>query len=245
MTETKEKTWYTKAQLKEMYDGWWATIISHLLELQPDRKKGALKKLAFKGEPPTKEQYNEMRVSKFTTNIGDAVSEAESLVEEMKGELEEWAENMPENFTDKKSEVEDASYVLDSALDSIQSVALHEFCETYSYYDTPFQYKMFRGRPNISRPQRNAHAIGLLEAAKCTLEDVVNECQERIDDIAEAEENPVTVQAAAENPEKFGGMFDDKTVDELEDIKSSAESSVSELENAISELESVDFPRAR
>lgn len=245
MAGTKEKTWYTKAQLREMYDGWWATIISHLLEQQPERKKGALKKFAFKGEPLTKEQYNEMRVKRFTTSIGSAVSEAESLVEEMKGELEEWAENMPENFEEKKSEIEEASSVLDSALNSIQSADLHEFCETYSYYDTPYQYPIFRGRRNMSRPQRNAHAIGLLEAAKGALEEVMQECQERIDAIAEAEENPVTVEAAAESTEKFGGMFDDKTADELEEIRSSAESSMTELENAIGELEGVDFPRAR
>lgn len=245
MTETKEKTWYSKAQLQKMYDGWWPKIISHLLENKEGRKKGELKKFAFKGEPPTKEQYNAMRVKQFTTTVGNAVGEAESLVEEMKGELEEWAENMPENFADKKSEVEEAAYTLDSALNSIQSVDLHEFCETYSYYDTPFQYKMFRGRPNMSRPQRNANAIGLLEAAKGVLEEIVQECEERITEIEESEENPATVEAGAERPEQLGGMFDDKNKEELEDIKSSAESSVTELENAISELENVDFPRAR
>lgn len=242
MSEVEEKTWYSKAQLKEMFDGWWPNIISHVLTQKPDRKKGQLKKYAFITEPPTKEQYNLMRIKQFTRSIGDAVGEAESIVEEMKNELEEWAENIPENFEEKKSEIEEAGYMLDSALNNIQSVDLHEFCESYEFYCTPYQYPVFRGRPNMSRRQRNSHALELLELAKSTLEDVTNEMQERIDALEQWNDEPVAIELAKEDTEKYSGAFEEKTADELEEIKDSAESSINELENAIGELENVEYP---
>lgn len=239
-----EKTWYTDKELTAMYGKYWQRIMGSFFEEKEDRGKGQRHKWAFKGEIPTKERYEKRVREAFTVTVQGCVDEAVALVEEIASGLDEWANNMPDNFADKKSEVEDALSTVQDAQSTIEGVSIPEGAANRTFVNYPYEYPVFRGRPNTSRPQMNSHAISLLEAAKSELEQAVQELDDRINDIDEAEENPVTVEGVAEGVSEPEAIVTEDR-DDLESEKDEIEYAFQEIEEAIGNLEGIDFPRAR
>lgn len=244
MSAKKERAWYTDKELVAMYGKYWQRVLGSFLEEKEGREKGQRHKWAFKGEIPTKEEYEKRVKMAFKVTVQGCVEEATGLVEEIASGLEEWAENMPENFADKKSEIEDALSTVQDAQSSLENISLPESAENREFVNYPYEYPVFRGRPNTSRPQMNSHAISLLEAAKSELEEMISELDERISAIDEAEENPVTVGAVAEGVAEPDAMVTEDR-DDMESEKGEIEQAVQEIEEAIGNLEGIDFPRAR
>lgn len=244
MSKEKERAWYTDKELVAMYGKYWQRILGSFLEEKEGREKGQRHKWAFKGEIPTKEEYEKRVRSTFKVTVQGCIEEATGLVEEIANGLEEWAGNMPENFADKKSEIEDALSTVQDAQSSMENISIPEAAGNREFVNYPYEYPIFRGRQNTSRPQMNSHAISLLEAAKGELEEAVGELDERISAIDEAEENPVAVEAVANGTADPDAVVTEDR-DELESEKEEIEQAVQEIEEAISNLEGIDFPRAR
>lgn len=244
MSKKNERAWYTDKELTSMYGKHWKRILGSHLEEKEDREKGQRYKWAFKGEIPTKERYEKGVKEAFTTSVQGCMDEAISLIEDIVGGLDEWANNMPDNFADKKSEIEEAQDAVLDAQSCLEGVSIPEEAGNRTFLNYPYEYPIFRGRPNTSRPQMNGHAISLLEAAKSELEEFSSELDEKLENIDKAEEEPVTVEGVADgatDPEAI--VTEDR--DEIASCKEEVDSAIQELEEAIGNLEGIDFPRAR
>lgn len=121
-TKTKKTTQpFTRVFLRNTYGSHaWSYLRDYLKALPRERKKP--QKYIWSRTAPTVEEAAELRVKHFTTTLADLVSDAFSEIESLAGEMQEWYDNMPENFQqgDKGSEVEEAK----DALENISTVEL-------------------------------------------------------------------------------------------------------------------------
>lgn len=240
MSKTSERVWYTDKELTAMYGKYWQRILGSYLEEKEGREKGQRHKWAFKNEIPTKEEYDKKVRSAFTTSVQGCIEEATGLLEEIASGLEDWASNMPDNFADKKSEIEDALSMVQEAQSSCESISLPEGVGDRQFVNYPYEYPIFRGRQNTSRPQMNSHAISLLQAVEAELDEANNELLERITEIDDEQKEPSTVEGKKETDADFD---DDR--DELESTRSEIECAIDEIQEVITTLEGIDYPRAR
>lgn len=106
----------TKTKLRNTYGAWASTILAlnGYLETLP-RAKGAQQKWKVKKPLPSIAEFNKLRAAHFTTTVSSLVTDAFSAVQELKDELQDWYDNLPEAFQqgDKGSQLEDAIGTLD------------------------------------------------------------------------------------------------------------------------------------
>jgi hypothetical protein len=121
-TKTKtDKKPFTRVFLRNNYGSHAWTYLRDYLKPLPRAKKEQ-QKYVWSREAPTAEEATELRNKHFTTTLEELASDAFSEIESLSGEMQEWYDNMPENFQqgDKGSEVEEAK----DALENISTVEL-------------------------------------------------------------------------------------------------------------------------
>lgn len=170
-------------------------------------------------ELPTVETYRELLRKKYTTNVANLVSEVQSEIEDLTSELQEWFDNLPESF--QSGSKGDALNDAICSLESIQLPDVPEGAEDIEVYYLP-------SLDTNSRPKRAMEAASKLIAAKEAVDEKVIELREenKPDESGDA-------PAVGETNEPDG---DDS------DLADSLEGFSTELENAASEFESIEFP---
>lgn len=101
--------------LKNRFDRMAVAVLSEYIELSDDRKRGSPRKYNILKALPSKEEYDVMRDKKYTRTIRSLIEEAFDDAEDLKNELEEWFENLPQGFQDG-----DKGDAINSAKDQIE-----------------------------------------------------------------------------------------------------------------------------
>jgi hypothetical protein len=175
----------TKAVLTKRYGtGHATTVLSLKLKALP-RVKGQQTKFEVIEPLPSKEEFLELQRAKFTSPLGELVSDAFSELESLKDELQDWYDNLPESFQngDKGSELQDAV----SNLENLSEPSIGEVLAGVPvFYLPPVEIN--------SRSDRCADAAGRLRA--CV-------------DALEGEENAKQLEGASDLADELGGAADE------------------------------------
>jgi len=152
--------------------------------------------------------------------IDGIIDDAESGREELASELREWADNMEERMshTEKYEQVSEAADALENVSFDIEVPDCLEGVEVEYASHSPY------GRRGPSRPMRRDNIVEALRAAQSKAESVQQEKEDEKQGMVEDDD-------ASE-----GGL--ERLDDEIEALQQFYD----ELEDAISELESVEFP---
>lgn len=153
------------------------------------------------------------------TTIGEAISNAKSEIDQLQSEMEEWAGNMEgtglEN-TQKYEDVNSTAEILASAASPLEDIDDDKLGTLAAQAIDSTEYRSRR----FPRHERLDNAVTLLQSAKEPLEETREKVQGEIDD--PAFEN-------ADHTER------ENALDMLDEV-------ISALDDAINELESVEFP---
>lgn len=165
-----------------------------------------------------------------TADVSGAFESGTSVVEELKDEMSEWADNMESNSMEhlpKFEEVSEARDALEAALDNLQGIECPDFLGEIEVTYT-----------QDTRQSANSRA-GRLDNARQELDAALAGAQQWLDEHEELEQND------PEDEEEGDADADAVTEDEVierQEQREAAEEFVNELEGAISELDSVSFP---
>lgn len=166
-TKTNTKT-FTRIFLRREYGPRSWDYLAGLLNILPRARKEQ-QKYTWNGPAPTKEEAEVLKAKYFTTSLEDLVGGAFSDIEELANEMQEWYDNMPENFQDgdKGSEVQEAQ----DALSNIQAIDIPEKAGTIRVMFVPAE-------EISSRQDRGSDAAARLQVAadelRSALQDLVD-----------------------------------------------------------------------
>lgn len=172
---------------------------------------GDNKRVKVLGTIPTVEEFKAMKAAdeqeRFSYTIGGLISDAFSEAEELKDELQNWYDNLPENFQNgsKGDTLQDAI----SYFDSLSQPDVPEFIENLkTIYHPP------KHRRHVSRADRCSEAIDKLETAKSELEAYIEEHDDGKDETADKNDeaqnladeldNAISELQSVEFPSMFG-----------------------------------------
>jgi hypothetical protein len=191
----------------------------------PDRKRGAPRSFVCKQLLPTLDTYREMERVHFSVTVADAISNAEGEAESLKDELQEWFDNLPENFQqgDKGSQLEEAV----SALESVQFPTLPDWFEEWAALVKDRNTFVFFPSDGNSRADRGSDAAGQLRQAGEKLRELGEGLEQEAVDLRDDEDEDPKREAAADLASERG--------DELTNL-------ADELESAADELDGVEYP---
>jgi hypothetical protein len=161
-------------------------------------------------------------------DLAGALGDGTSEVEELKNEMEEWAESLESNSMEhlpKYDEVTEAKDALEAGLDTLQGIEVPEFLESIDA-----SYTQDTRRKAQSRSYRLGNATNAIEAAK----DAANSWLEENDELELMSDADAIEDGAEEVTQEM--------VDERRSQRDDAEQFASEVENALGELENVSFP---
>lgn len=162
------------------------------------------------------------------STVADAVSTAFSEIESIKDELQEWYDNLPENFQNgSKGEA------LQEAISALEGASEPEAPDCVA--SDSLTYAEYHGR--IGRPKRRDTAVNMLDAAVSTAQEQLDALQalEYSDEgrLIGEDGEPVADDYATDNPLEESDR--DSNVSDLETF-------ISECEDAKGEWENVEFP---
>lgn len=155
---------YTKSALTKQFDRYFSFVLSEYLEMLPyERHKQ--RKYQVKKPLPTREEYAVLRNKHFETSVSDLVSDAFDIFEELNDELQNWYDNLPENFQngDKGSQIQEATDVLSN----LSTPDVPECLEPVSIVYLP-------GLDRNSRAERNGEATSQLQAVYDAVEEILD-----------------------------------------------------------------------
>ena len=130
-----DKSIITGNKLKKRYDAYFRAVLGDLIkEIEQkgdyERVRKGSEKYHIVGELPTEDGYGAMKVKHFTAPVQELVGDANSMVEELAGEVRDWYDNLPESF--QSGEKGDA---LSEAADTLESITLPDFPEKSDILD--------------------------------------------------------------------------------------------------------------
>lgn len=163
-TKTNTKP-FTRVFLRNNYGTHaWVYLRDYLTALPRARKEQ--QKYRWSREAPTTEEAAELRTKHFTTTLGELVSDAFSDLESLKDEMQEWYDNLPDNFQDgdKGSEIQETI----DALENIQEVTLPAGAEALTVMYVPAE-------EISSRQERCSDAAGRLQIASETIRETLQD----------------------------------------------------------------------
>jgi chromosome segregation ATPase len=111
-----------------------------------------------------------------------ALESGKNLIEELKGEMDEWKDNMDNanmSHLPKYDEVDECASSLDSVLDTLENVEMSWPEPEHAQIQVPTLVI----RKRMTRAQRMSNAVAYLEAVKSELEGLVETIQAGIDDL--------------------------------------------------------------
>lgn len=111
--------------------------------------------------------------------VESAVTDAQSGAEELRDELQEWFDNMPENLQNGSKAEE-----IQEAIDALEDVINADITIPDAVKDLPVQFQFSRKRRQ-SRANRAADFCSLMEAAAAVVENHVEESDELDDEAAD------------------------------------------------------------
>jgi len=157
--------------------------------------------------------------------VEDMISHAQSDSEELRDELQNWLDNLPENLQggSKADELESAISELEEGSDYISNTTVPE---RFASLKVPLQIPV--GRKYTSRSWRLSFCQQYLDEAKGVIEGEVANIDSEIEEISEKRKEPTEA--------------DEKKIDELESLKDEAESICDELQSASDSWSGVSFP---
>lgn len=168
------------------------------------------------------------RNATMMSTIQDAYEGGKADVEELKGEIEEWQQNLEGNNMEhlpKYEEVSECLSGLEAGLDSLEGIDFPECLEgidvTYTH-DTRISSQ--------SRSTRLSNALNGLHASKDAADNWLSENEALEADDAEGYDG---------DPDDF---VTEEMAEERDTQRSAVEEFINEMDNAISELENVSFP---
>jgi chromosome segregation ATPase len=168
-----------------------------------------------------------------TSSILGAIESGASVIEELHGEMEEWASSLESNSMEhlpKYEEVDEARNALDGPKDELQSIDLPE-----EIAGVEVKYTQDTRQSANSRSGRLNNALDELRAAEAGLEEWLED-----NPALEANEGePVDVDPE-DGPEEE--LVTQDEADAREELREKAQEALDTLQSQISELEGVSFP---
>jgi hypothetical protein len=164
------------------------------------------------------------------SDLAGALADGISDVENLKEEMEEWANSLESNNMEhlpKYDEVTEAKDALENGLDGLQGIEVPEFLG-----DLDASFTIDTRKKAQSRSYRLANAMNAIDAAKCAAESWLEEHDEL--------ELPSEDDEPAEDDD--GEPITQEMIEERDRQREAAEEFVNEVENAYAELENVSFP---
>lgn len=145
------------------------------------------------------------RFEPIMTNVGDAVSTAFSMLEELKDELQNWYDNLPESFQSGSK-----GDTLQEAIDALENIVEPDVSENVR--DAAVTYQ--QDRKATSRAKRCAEACTILDACIGGLQEVAQDWREK-----------AAKGQTGNEGEDLDALADecDTLIDELDTAKSDAE----------------------
>lgn len=167
----------------------------------------------------------------LTYTLSDAASSAQSDTEELRDELQEWYDNLPENFQngDKGSQLQEAIGYLDDAANSMEEPDL-DADEMPSFQFTPSTKK------RMSRSDRRHEIVALLDGACDRAREYANELRDAV------EEKKANGEFGHEDQGTFDTGMYESAQEAADDKASEIEAWADDVEGAKDTLESVEFP---
>lgn len=157
----------TGIALKKTYGGHAVAVLSNRLEALPrEQKKGAKQKYKVVSDLPSVDEFHILRAKKFTTTVDALVSDAFSEFEELKGELEEWYDGMPENLQGGQKGEDLQSAI--NTLGDLQAPDVPEFVTNLETVYIPTEKVE-------SRPSRRDDAVARIDTAIDILTDAMDD----------------------------------------------------------------------
>lgn len=180
------------------------------------------------------------KLVKVESTIEDAFSLGRDEMESLRDEMQEWRENMEgagtglEN-TEKFSVISETADALETGLCEIESI---EIPETLHGWPVEYTYVRPYGRKPMSRADRSSMAHSALESVCGVLEAIVEGIDEHREGVIEGNRSPKDDEMAILEADQIAGLDDEALIDLDDKIKEIQ----SGIENAMSELENVEFP---
>lgn len=169
----------------------------------------------------------------MTSSILGAIESGASIIEELHGEMEEWASSLESNSMEhlpKYEEVDEARNALDGPKDELQSIDLPE-----EIAGVEVKYTQDTRQSANSRSGRLNNALDELRAAEAGLEQWLED-----NPALEANEGEPVEVDPEDGPEEE--LVTQDEADAREELREKAQEALDTLQNQISELESVSFP---
>lgn len=172
------------------------------------------------------------KTRKVNASVEDAVGNAFSEMESIKDELQEWYDNLPENFQngDKGSQIQEAVDTLERALDQpdIPDAASELACDYAEYFG------------KIGRPKRRDTAVNAVRAA-------ADACDAEVERLNTLSFEPDDETPDPETTEVVNGSEEAEVEEAMtEDERDTAVQELEELANACNEAadewDGVEFP---
>ena len=152
--------------------------------------------------PPDKAEYDRLKREKYTTTIGELISDAYSEVESLAGEVRDWYDNLPESFQsgDKGDRLSEAADALENISDST------DLPQPVSDYKVVY----YPSLDSSSRADRASDAAAMLRAAVEGIDDYIEDQGEKFKDDDGLEGTKGELENHADEIEgvEFPGMFD-------------------------------------
>ena len=216
----------TKAALTKAYGKHYLQVIGERLKAEP-RKRKEMQRYKVVKPMPTKDEYIALHAKRFTSTVEALVADAQTDLEDLKQELQDWYDNLPAGFQsgEKGDMLQTAIDAMDSV--SIPSDEIPAGIGDWEVYNAPAD--------TTSRAKRAEALASMLESVSSSVRDQLEELpDEEEEDQEEEEKTPPAKQAE--------GKTEDAAAPEVD--RSGAEEFCDALESAAEDIRNVEFPGA-
>lgn len=134
-----------------------------------------------------------------TCTLAGAIEEAKSTAEELRDELQEWYDNLPEQFQngDKGSELQEAIDQLTTGIDALENAESDLNYEPFVDYEIKYKQPVYTRSVHMSRARRLEVGVAALSYVPTDVDELELELEEDSEPYTEAESVLEAVQEAS------------------------------------------------